>query len=81
MDMVMGWLSKLDFTAIIASVVTFLAGITIVKIQLGKALKVIGDVAELLGAISKSLDDGKLDKAEIEAIVKEGQELIADFKK
>ena len=81
MEIVLGWLSKIDVTAVVASAVTFLIGWGVVKIQMGKAIAVIGDLADLLSEIKKSLADGKLDKAEIEAILKEGNELIAEFKK
>ncbi len=81
MDIVMGWLSKIDVTAVIASGVTFLLGWAVVKVQLNKALAVLGDLEDVLSAINKATADGKLDKAEIELILAEGQELLAEFKK
>jgi uncharacterized protein YgfB (UPF0149 family) len=78
---IMGLLGKLDYTAIIASVVTFIAGLAIVKVQLKKSLAVIGEVADLLSVIKGSLADDKLDAEEVKMIVTEAQELIAEFKK
>ncbi len=81
MEMIMNLLGKIDVTAIVASAVTFILGIALVKAKLGKAISVIGDLADLLSEIKKSMQDGKLDKAELESILKEGNELIAEFKK
>lgn len=81
MDIVMGWLSKIDYSTVIASSLTFIAGIAIVKVQLGKAMDVLGEVADLLSEIHKAGEDGKFSPDEIKAIAKEGQDLIALFKK
>jgi hypothetical protein len=81
MDIVMGWLHKVDFLAVVAASMSFLLGLAVIKAQLGKAVAVIGDLADLLSEIKKSMADGKLDKPEIEAILAEGQELLAEFKK
>ena len=81
MDIVMGWLSKIDVTTVVTSAVTFLLGWGIVKVQMNKILGVMGELADLLSEIKKATADGKLDKAEVDAIIKEGQELIAEVKK
>jgi uncharacterized protein YgfB (UPF0149 family) len=81
MDIVMGWLSKIDVTTIVASAVTFLLGWAMVKVQLNKAISIMGELADLLYEIKKSTADGKLDKTEVDTILKEAQELIAEFKK
>ena len=81
MGMITGWLSNIDIAAIVASAITFFIGFSIVKTKLNKALDIIGDLADVLFCIRKALADGNLSKVEIEEILKEGQELIAGFKK
>jgi hypothetical protein len=81
MDIVMGWLSKIDVTAVVAAVVSFLLGLAFIKPKLGKAISIIGDLADLLSEMKKSLEDGKLTSEEANSIIKEANELIAEFKK
>jgi hypothetical protein len=76
-----GLLGKIDVVSIIAAVVSFSLGFAVIKPKLSKALSVIGNLADLLSVLKGSLADGKLDKAEVESIIKEGEELIAEFKK
>jgi hypothetical protein len=78
---VMALLGKIDLTAVVAASLSFLVGLAVIKPRLAKAVKVIGDISELLAEINRSLVDGKLSKEEVEAIMREGQELIAEFKK
>lgn len=65
---------------VIAPVVTFFLGLALIKPRLSKAVTVIGDIADLLSCVKSALADEKLDKAEVEEIIKEAQELIAEFK-
>ena len=81
MEMVMGWVSKVDWMAVGAAAGTFILGIGIIKAKLGKALTIIGDLADLLSEIKKGLADNKLTKEELERIVVEADELLADWKK
>jgi len=81
MDTILNLLHKVDYTTVIASALTFIAGLAIVKSQLVKAVRIIGDLADLLSTLKTALEDGKLNKDEVESIVKEGEELIAGFKK
>ena len=81
MDVVMGWLSKINWLAISASAASFILGLSFIKAKLGKAVAVIGDLADLISELKKSLEDGKLTKEEAESILKEANELIAEFKK
>jgi hypothetical protein len=81
MDQIMGWLSKVDLTTVVAAAVTFLIGLAVVKPKLSKAMSVIGDLADLLSVLKASLSDGKLTSDEVKAIITEGEELIAEFKK
>ena len=76
-----GLLGKIDVTAVVAASVSFLVGLAVIKPKLSKAVAVIGDLAELLAEINKSMADGKLTKEETESIMREAQELIAEFKK
>ena len=78
---IMGLLQKIDLTTVIASVLTFIIGLTIVKAKLAKALNVIGELAELLAEIHRASEDGKYSPEEIKSIAKEGQDIIACFKK
>lgn len=81
MDIVLGFLSKLDWMTYLAAGISFIAGLAVIAPKLMKAVSIIGKVSELLGEISKSLSDGKLDKSELEDIVKDAQSLISEFKK
>lgn len=74
-------LQKVDLNAVIAAAVSFVIGWGVIKPKLSKAVAVIGDLAELLAEIKKALADGKLDKSEMEEIIKDGEALIAEFKK
>ena len=78
---ILGLLGKIDFMAVIAAAVSFFVGLAVIKPKLSKAMAVIGDLAELLAEINRSMADGKLTKEETESIMKEAQELIAEFKK
>ena len=80
MDIV-GLLGKIDLTAVVASALTFLAGWAVVKIRLSAAMNVIGELSELLAEIHKASADGKYSADEIKAIAKEGEDIIAMFKK
>lgn len=81
MDIVMGWLSKIDFVAVGSAAVTFILGLAMIKPRLAKAVAVIGDVADLLSCLKSALADGKVDTEEMKSIIKEAEELIAEFKK
>lgn len=81
MEMVMGWLSKVDWMTVGAAAGTFILGIGIIKSKLGKAVGVIGELADLLSEIKKGLADGKLEKTELEAIVVQADELLKEWKK
>ena len=78
---IIGLLGKLDLTAIVAAAVSFFVGLAVIKPRVSKAVSVIGDLADLLSVLKSSLADGKLSKEEVESIIKEGEELIANFKK
>jgi hypothetical protein len=80
MEQIMVWIKQIDVSTLIASLVTFVLGISVVRPKLIKALAIIGDLADLLSVMKSSLADGKLDKIEIESIIKESEELIAEFK-
>lgn len=81
MDIIMEWIQKIDFITVIASALTFVAGWAVVKVKLAKATEIIGELADLLSEIHKASADGKYSPEEIKAIAKEGEELIAEFKK
>lgn len=78
---IMGMLGKIDVTAVIAAAVSFIAALAFVKPKLDKAMAVIGELADLLSEIHKASADGKYNPEEIQAIAKEGEELLAEFKK
>ena len=80
MEWIQGLLSKIDVTTVVASALTFLAGLAIVKAKLGKALAVIGELADLLSEIKKASADEKYSPEEIKSIAKEGEDIIALFK-
>ena len=81
MDVVMGWLSKIDWAAISAAVISFVIGLGIIKPKLNKAMEILGDVAVLLADIKKGSEDGKYTAEEIKQIAADGEHLIAEFKK
>lgn len=81
MDIVMGWLSNIDWTTVVAAAVSFIIGLGVIKPKLSKAVAIIGDLADLLSEMKKSLEDGKLTTEEANSIIKEANELIAEFKK
>lgn len=81
MDVVMGWLSKIDWVSVSAAIVSFLLGLAIIKPKLGKAVAIIGELADLIAELKKSLEDGKLTKEEAQSIINEANQLIAEFKK
>jgi hypothetical protein len=78
---IMALLGKIDLTAVVASALTFVAGWAVVKVKLSKAVAVIGELADLLAEIKKASEDGKYSAEEIKSIAKEGEEVIASFKK
>jgi hypothetical protein len=78
---ILGMLGKIDLTAVVASALTFLAGWAIVKVRLAAAMNVIGELSELLAEIHKASADGKYSADEIKSIAKEGEDIIALFKK
>lgn len=81
MEILMGWIHKVDFTAVIASVVTFVAGLAVIKPRLTKALELIGDLSVVLADIKKAGEDGKFSTEEIKQIASDGEHLISEFKK
>jgi hypothetical protein len=74
-------LQKIDLTAVVASALTFIVGWAVVKVRLAAAMNVIGELSELLAEIHTASADGKYSPEEIKAIAKEGEDIIALFKK
>ena len=74
-------LQKLDITAIVAAVISFVLGLGFIKTKLSKAMAVLTELADLISTLNKGLEDGKLTKDEIQEIVVEANELLMEFKK
>jgi hypothetical protein len=77
----------MEMTGIIASVGTFVLGIGVVWKVIGKFLPkavkyalIARDAIDLVGDILDSLQDGKLDQAEIDHIKVQAEKLKADLK-
>lgn len=82
MQTIIQWvLAHMNPSVLVAAGLSFLLGLEIIKAKLGKAVIVIGDLADLLSEIKASLADGKVDVNELNEIVKDGEQLLADWKK
>lgn len=80
MEQIFGMIAPHIYT-VIAAVVSFIVGLSVIKPKLSKAVAVIGEIAELLAEIKKASADGAYTAEEIQAIAKEGEDLIKEFKK
>jgi len=68
------------FQTILDYAVPFAMGFGIVSIYAKKLMNLLKEVSELIGTVSTMLDDSKVTKEEIDAIVKEAKDIVEAVK-